>query len=175
MRHRFASLLVLALASTLASLPGCGKDETDNDNPTGPAPPSNTALHGVWVGSLIGPDVIQRSGWSTKCRDSVWLVLGENVTKYYMSPAAGADSSLALPPDTCFVRYASALSSISDPNVSFRVNFYAHRVGWESVPFVGVRNGTSLAGTMTLPGDSAAGSWALTLCPTCPDTAKRCR
>lgn len=173
MNGRIVTLLVLA-ALTLAALNGCDGNGGDDNGPTGPAGDSNAPLHGVWIGGLVGPDDAQRSGWSPKCRDSLWIVIGPGQVKYWMAPAAGAESSLALPPDTCFVRHAAAVNVLAEPHLSFRVNFHDYRVGWEQVTFTGTRDADALTGTLMLPGDTLAGRWSLARCATCADSAKQC-
>jgi hypothetical protein len=172
MNGRRFMLLVLA-GLTLAVLNGCDGNGGEPP-PTGPGADANAPLYGVWIGGLAGPEIIQRSGWSPKCRDSLWVVIGPRLVKYWMSPAAGAESSLAKPPDTCFVRRAAAVNRLAEPHVSFRVNFHSYRVGWEAVTFTGARDGDSIIGTLTLPGDTVAGRWSLTRCASCADSAKQC-
>lgn len=171
-----ASTCVLCLV--LASLTGCGK----SSSPAGPAADSNAALYGTWIGTLTGPARTQPSGWSAASRDSIWVVIGKgstsgapaDSTKYFMAPTAGSGSSLSLPEDTCFFRYPTASNSLSDPNVSFRVNFSQRLMNTagqfldSAVPFVATRSGNTLTGSMTIPGDTLGGNWTATLCTTCP-------
>ncbi len=162
-------LLGLALASL--ALAGCGKGKS---NPAAPQMNLSAAFNGTWIGSLTGPDSTQQSGWSPRDRDSLWIVFSDTSMTYYMAPAQGADSSLSPPPDTCFISYPVALNSLADPDVSFRVNLFTRLHLSPAVPFDGVRNGTTLTGTMAIPGDSLGGHWSAVFCSTCPDTAKAC-
>ena len=139
-----------------------------------PAADPNTAFYGTWVGTLSGPDSTQRSGWSAGSRDSIWVVLQATSMKYYMSPTKGSAVSLSRSPDSCFVRYPAALSSLSDPHLSFRVNFSQGLHLGSAEPFVATRDGNTLTGSMQIDGDTLAGHWTATLCATCPDTAKEC-
>ena len=167
-RESTGSLIVLALL-----LVACSK----NDNPTEPTTtPTNAPLYGNWIGTLIGPDSTQRSGWQNGSVDSVWIVFTENATHtggrmdFLMAPV-GTGPSLSPPAGACrFVRYASALNSFSDPNVSFRVNL-SHHVSISIAQFQGTRNSNTLAGTMLLSGDTLAGRWTATLCTTCPNAS----
>ena len=160
----------------VTSLTGCGKDPP----PSAPPADTNSALRGTWIGTLTGPRVLQPSLWSPDDRDSIWIVFGNisglpaDSAKFYMTPRPGGSASLSIPADTCFVRYPTANTTLSDPNVAFRVNFslkLRNSFGQpldSAVPLVATRSGTTLTGTLTIPGDSLAGTWTATYCASCP-------
>ena len=158
------------LCLLLASLPGCSK----SSNPTGPAADPNAAMYGVWTGTMTGPDIVQQSGWSSGSVDSIWVVFHGPDMRYSMSPTVGSQPFLSLSSDTCFVTYPSALNSLSDPQVSFRVNFTKTFHLVVVATSVATRDGSTLTGTMTLPGDTLSGHWTAKFCSTCPDSAEEC-
>ncbi len=158
------------------SITGCSKDP----KPSAPPVDTNSALHGTWIGTLTGPSALQPSLWTPEDRDSIWIVFGNasglpaDSTKFYMAPRRGGSASLSIPTDTCFVRYPTASTTLADPNVALRVNFSLKLKNSSgqpldsAVPLVATRNGTTLTGTMTIPGDTLSGTWTATYCATCP-------
>ena len=90
--------------------------------------------------------------------------------KFYMSRADTLAPSLSVTPDSCFVRHPAALNSLSDPNVSFRLNFSQTLHLGGVVPCEATRTGTTLTGSMMIPGDTLAGHWTATFCPACSDS-----
>jgi hypothetical protein len=166
----FSRRCASCLAFVVVLLTAC---EKKNEGPTAPAPDSNTAFNGTWIGLLSGPDSTQRSGWSPESRDSIRVVFSGATMKFYMAPAHTFERSLSPPADTCFTRYPAALNSSTDLNVSFRVNFRNLSLG-SGERFDAVRNGNTVTGTMRIAGDAVGGTWTATSCPTCPDSANVC-
>lgn len=152
-------LVALAMA-----LPGCG----DDSNPIEPVAPATSAMFGNWIGTLSGPSARQPSGWPADTRDSLWVVFSESGMDFQLLPAAGAAVSVSPAGSTCFERYPSALNSIADPSVSFRVNLSSAPGLASAVPFVGTRSADTLRGTVTIPGDTLASHWTAVRCATCP-------
>ena len=159
--RKFGGVFCLGLALIL---PGC------KSNP-GPAPPviaTNAALYGNWIGALKGPDSTLSADAS---QDSVWLVISQAGIDFSMASVAGSVSSLSLPSDTCLSRYPAALSVLSDPNLSFRVNLSQKLHLGSSVLVTAKRSGTKLAGSLLLPSGAPVRHWTATYCATCPNSS----
>ena len=166
--RQFSRVFVGVLFLAVALLSACEKK--NSNNPTGPPADPNGAMYGTWLGILTGPDTVQHSRWEEGSRDSIRIVFRGATMKFYMSPVDTSSPALSTNSDSCFVRHPAALNLLSDPNVSFRLNFLPELHLGGDVLAIGARNGNTLTGSLLIAGDTLAGSWTALFCAACTDS-----